>query len=383
MLRRLARRIGTAVLGLGLATTTHAQDPILIGGFMPVTGPASFLGDPEKKTLELYVERLNDEGGLLGRPLELVTYDTGGDAAKARTFVKRMVNQDEVDVIIGGLTGSTMAVIPMMERSQMPFVSLSGSVAPIEPTREWTFKTPQTDRMAAAKVFDDMRAHGIRRIGLLSGTGGFGRSGREQSLAIAAEHGIEIVADESYGPKDSDMSAQLTRIANTEGVEAIFIFGFGQGPAIATRNYHQLGLDLPLYQSHGVASDKYIELAGEEAVEGVRLPAPPLLVADALPADDPQKEVLMGYKRAYESRYGEPASTFGGYAHDGLMLYAEAVRTAATTEPAAVREAMENISGYVGVTGIFNLTPEDHMGLDRETAFRMAEIRDGQWRLVD
>uniref|UniRef100_UPI003EBC518E ABC transporter substrate-binding protein n=1 Tax=Arhodomonas sp. AD133 TaxID=3415009 RepID=UPI003EBC518E len=343
---------GLALIGLTLGTA-EAQEPIRVGGFMPVTGPASFLGDPEEKTLEQYVEHLNDNGGLLGRELELITYDTAGNAAKARTFVKRLITSDNVDVIIGGLTGSTMAVIPVMERARMPFISLSGSVAPIEPPRKWTFKTPQTDRMAAARVFDDMRKRGIERIGLLSGSGGFGSSGRKQALAIAGNHGIEIVADETYAPKDTDMSAQLTHIANTEGVQAIFVFGFGQGPAIATRNYHQLGLALPLYQSHGVASNKFIELAGTDATEGVRLPAPPLLVAEQMPSDDPQKAVLMAYKQAYESRFDEPVSTFGGYAYDGLMLYTEAVKAVSTTDRAAVRDAMEAIDGYVGVTGIF------------------------------
>ncbi|MCS4502733.1 Leucine-, isoleucine-, valine-, threonine-, and alanine-binding protein [wastewater metagenome] len=383
MFRRLAIGFALGLCSLTVSAPLAAKEPVRIGGFMPVTGPASFLGDPEKKTLELYVDRLNEAGGVLGRQLELVAYDTGGSAAKARTFAKRLISADQVDVVIGGLTGSTMAVMPLMKRGEMPFISLSGSVAPIEPTRSWIFKTPQTDRMAAARVFDDMSRRGIERIGLLSGSGGFGSSGRKQSLAIAEAHGIEVVADETYAPKDTDMSAQLTSIANTEGVQAIFVFGFGQGPAIVTRNYHQLGLELPLYQSHGVASDKFIELAGENAAEGVRLPAPPLLVADQLPADDPQKTVLMDYKAAYEGRYGEPASTFGGYAYDALHLYVRAVRKAGTTARPAVRDALETVSDYVGVTGIFNLGSDDHMGLDRKTAFRMAEIHDGQWRLID
>jgi len=366
---------------LAVATAAQAQAPIRIGAFLSVTGPAAFLGDPEQKTLELYVERLNAAGGVLGRKLELVAYDSGGDAEKARTFAKRLIEQDRVDVIVGGsTTGETMAVVPLAEAAGMPFISLAGAVVIVEPVKKWVFKTPHTDRMACDKVFVDMKARGVAKAALISGSGGFDKSMRGQCLAVAKNHGIAIVADETYGAGDTDMTAQLTKIKNAAGVQAVLNAGFGQGPAIVTKNYQQLGIGVPLYQSHGVASKQYIQLAGE-AAEGVRLPAAALLVAETLPDSDPQKTVVLEYKRAYEARFKQDVSTFGGHAYDGLMLAVEAMKRAGSTDKAKVRDALEQIRGYMGTAGVVNMSARDHMGLDL-TAFRMLEVRKGDWALV-
>ncbi|MFL1483908.1 ABC transporter substrate-binding protein [Marinobacter sp. LN3S78] len=382
--KSLLRRAGVlaASLATSLLVSAQAAEPIKIGTFLSVTGPASFLGDPELKTLEMYVEKINEDGGVLGRPLELVHYDDVGDASNARNFAGRLIRSDRVDIIVGGsTTGATMAAAPLVEQAQIPFISLAGAVTIIDPVKKWVFKTPQSDRMAAERILWDMKRRGFDKIGLISGTGGFGASGRTQTLAVADEYGIEVVADETYGPSDSDMTAQLTNIRNTEGVDAVLNFGFGQGPAIVTKNYASLDIQLPFYQSHGVASDAFLDLAGS-AAEGLRLPASPLLVPDSLPDDDPQKPVVQGYKEAYEARWDSKVSTFGGYAYDGLMLAVQAIETAGSTDKAAVRDALEDIVGYVGVTGIYNLGPDDHNGLTPES-FRILEVKDGDWMLVE
>ena len=372
----------TALAALAFAGVLHAQpEPIRIGAFLSVTGPAAFLGDPEQKTLELYVEKLNAAGGLLGRKLQLVAYDSAGDAEKARGFVKRLIEQDKVDVIVGGsTTGETMAAVPLAEAAGVPFVSLAGAVVIVEPVKKWVFKTPHTDRMACEKVFVDMRARGVTKAALISGTGGFDRSMRAECLKVAGKYGVEIVADETYGAGDTDMTAQLAKIKANPAVQAVLNAGFGQGPAIVTRNYRQLGMPAPLYQSHGVASKQYVSLSGD-AAEGVRLPAAALLVADTLPDSDAQKKVVTSYKREYEGRYKQEVSTFGGHAYDGLMLAVEAMRRAGSTDKAKVRDALESIRGYVGTGGVVNMSAQDHMGLDL-TAFRMLEVRKGDWQLV-
>ena len=368
-----------ALAALALPALAYSQpQPIRIGAFLAVTGPAAFLGDPEQKTLELYIEKLNAAGGVLGRRLELVSYDSAGDADKARTYAKRLIEQDRVDVIVGGTTtGETMAAIALAEAAGTPFISLAGAVVIIEPVKKWVFKTPHTDRMACEKIFSDMAARGARKIALISGSGGFDKSMRAQCLAAAKGRGVEIVADETYGPGDKDMTVQLTKIKNAAGVQAVLNAGFGEGPAIVTRNYRQLGIAAPLYQSHGVASKQYVKLSGE-AAEGVRLPAAALLIAETLPDVDPQKKVVLAYKKEYESRFKSEVSTFGGHAYDGLMLAVEAMKKARSTEKAKVRDALESIRGWMGTAGVFNLSPTDHMGLDL-TAFRMLEVRKGEW----
>jgi branched-chain amino acid transport system substrate-binding protein len=370
--------IAMLLFGAGRAL---GQEPIRIGAFLSITGPAAFLGDPENKTLELYVEKLNAAGGVLGRKLRLVAYDDAGDAEKARTFAKRLIEQDKVDLIVGGTTtGTTMAVVPLVESAQIPFVSLAGAVVIVEPVKKWVFKTPHTDRMACEKIFVDMQSRGMSKVALISGAGGFDKSMRAECLNVAKKHGVDVVADETYGAGDTDMTAQLTKIRGAPGVQAVLNAGFGQGPAIVTKNYRQIGMKLPLYQSHGVASKEFINLAGP-AAEGVRLPAAALLVAESLPAADPQKPVVLAYKRDYEARYKSEVSTFGGHAYDGLMLAVEAMKRAGSADKARVRDALENLHGYMGTAGVVNMAPGDHMGLDL-TAFRMLEVRNGSWGLA-
>ena len=365
---------------LGLATVAQAE--IRIGATVSETGPAAFLGDPEAKTLKMLVEKLNAAGGINGEEIALTLYDDGGDPNKARTFATRLVEDDEVVAIIGGTTtGTTMSIIPVAEDAEIPFISLAGAIEIIDPVKEWVFKTPHTDRMACQKIFEDMKAHGITKVGMISGTDGFGASMRKQCLEVVGEYGIEIVADESYGPTDADMTPQLTNIKNTAGIQAVLNPGFGQGPSVVTRNYQQLAVGLPLYQSHGVASKGFIDLAGASAAEGVRLPGTALLVADLLDDDDPQKPVVKAYLDEYQAAYGEAPSTFGGYAHDAFAILVDAITRAGSADPKAIRDAIEQTSGLAGTTGVVTMTPEDHLGFDL-SAFRMLEIKDGNWTLV-
>jgi branched-chain amino acid transport system substrate-binding protein len=204
---------------------------------------------------------------------------------------------------------------------------------------------------------------------------------REQCLAVAKSFGVEFVADETYGAQDTDMTPQLTKIRNAAGLQAVVNPGFGQGPAIVTKNFRQLGLTVPLYQSHGVASKQFIELAGA-AAEGVRLPAAALLVAERLADNDPQKPVVVAYKKAYETRFKSDVSTFGGHAYDALFIAVDAMKRAGSTDKAKVRDAIEGTTKYVGTGGIVNMSARDHMGLDL-SAFRLLEVRKGDWALAD
>ena len=378
--KNLAKKTALAGALVLTAVTAFAADPIKIGSVLSVTGPAGYLGDPELKTLQMMVEDINKKGGVIGRPLELVFYDDGSDASKANGFGKRLIDDDKVDLIVGGTTtGSTMSMVPLVEKAGIPFISLAGAVVVIEPVKKWVFKTPHTDRMAAEKVFDDMKKHGISKVALLSETSGFGQSGRKETEGVAGKYGITLVANETYGPKDTDMGPQLTKIRNTPGVEAVFIFGLGQGPALATKGYKQLGITLPLYHAHGVASDEFIKLAGP-ASEGVRLPAAALLAPKNLPANDPERIVSEAYTKAFTAKYKTDISTFGGHAFDGLNIAVDAIKRAGGTDKAKVRDAIEATKGLAGTAGIFNMSATDHLGLDL-SAFRMFEIKNGDWVL--
>ena len=376
-----AKTVAAAIALWIAGATGQASAQVKVGAVLSITGPASFLGDPEKKTLEIYVDDINAKGGVNGQKLQLVAYDDGADANAARTFATRLVEEDKIVAMVGGTTtGATLAMIPLFEEAQIPFISLAGAIQIIEPVRKWVFKTPHTDKMACEKIFADLKQRNLTTVALISGTDAFGKSMRDQCVAVAPKAGITVAHEEAYGPRDSDMTPQLTNIKAKTGVQAVINPGFGQGPAIVTRNYRQLGITLPFYQSHGVASKQFIDLAGP-AADGVRLPAAALLVAEKLPDSDPQKPVVVAYTRTYQQKTGQPISTFGGHAYDGLMIFVEAAKRAGSFDKAKVRDEIEKTKNFIGTGGVVNMSPTDHLGLDL-SAFRMLEIKGGDWTLV-
>jgi branched-chain amino acid transport system substrate-binding protein len=369
----------TCLLGTSPAISATKKAPYKIGGIFAVTGRASFLGDPEKKSMKMVVDQINAAGGIDGHMLEAVIYDTEGDPSKAVMGVSKLINKDNVIAIIGpSTTPTTLAVMPMIQKVKIPFISCAAGnkiVAPIDP---WVFKTAQSDILAVAAIYENLKAKSIKKIGIISVGNAFGESGKEQLLAQAADFGLTVTKSETYGAKDTDMTAQLTKLRQ-DSPEAIVCWGTNPGPAVLAKNMQQLGLDIPLYQSHGVASPKFIELAGS-AAEGIMLPTGKILIAALLPDSDPQKEVLTAYISEYGKKYESSVSGFGGYAYDAVKILAAALKDS-NGDKEKIREALENTKNYVGVSGIFNFSKTDHNGLSPE-AFVMVKIQDGKWELM-
>jgi branched-chain amino acid transport system substrate-binding protein len=371
------------LLGISIllsALPAEAAEPIRIGAIFSVTGPASFLGEPERNTAKMLEEDLNRDGGLLGRKVEVIVYDDESDATKAVTAVDRLVKRDRVAAIVGPTTsGSTLAIIPKAEEAKIPLLSCAAARKIVEPARHWVFKVAASDILAARKIFQDLKQRGLARIAILTASDAYGAGGREDIRELAPQMGIVLVADEVFDPKDTDMTAQLTRIKGTDA-QAIVVWGTNPGPAVIARNRVQLRVTTPMYMSSGVASKKFIELAGPENAEGILLPAGRLLVEGQLPAGHPQKKVLAEYIKEYEQRFKQPVSTFGGHAWDAVTLAAQAIRSAKSAEPAAIRDALEKIRGFYGTGGGFNFSAEDHSGLT-EDAFAMIRITKGEWEM--
>ncbi|MDZ7830794.1 MAG: ABC transporter substrate-binding protein [Desulfobacterales bacterium] len=363
----------------GSAFNAAAEKVYKIGGIFSVTGPASFLGDPEKKSMEMAVEQINQNGGINGHKLEAVIYDTEGDPSKTVMSVSKLINKDRVIAIIGpSRTPTTLAVVPMVQKSELPLISCAAGNKIVEPVKPWVFKTAQSDILAVASIYQHMKKQGYETLGIITVDNAFGESGKEQLLAQAPEFGMQVVRSETFGGKDSDMTAQLTKIRK-EKPDAIICWGTNPGPAVVAKNLEQLDIDIPLYQSHGVASPKFIELAGS-AAEDILLPTGKILVADLLPESDPQKEALNRYINAYESQYKGSVSGFGGYAYDAVHLLAKALDGTGGDRD-QIRQNLENIDGHVGVSGVFNFSKTDHNGLSPD-AFVMVRIQNGKWQLV-
>lgn len=348
------------------------KEPYKVGAIFAITGPAAWLGTPERNTARMIEEQVNMGGGINGHPLELIIEDTVGDATKTVTAAKKLITKDQVLAIVGpSRSGTTMAVIPIAEEAKVPLVSCAAAETIVLPVKPWVFKTPQKDSDAAMRIYETMREQGISKIALITGTTGFGDQGRNQLKRLAPGFGITIVADETYGPNDTDMTAQLTKIKASEA-QAVVNWSIVPGQVIVAKNMRQLGMKIPLFQSHGFGNIKYAQTAGE-AGEGIIFPCGRLLAVDTLADDHPQKEVLLRYKWEYETKFGEHVSTFGGHAWDGLQLVIAALREVGPDRE-KIRDYLENTKNFVGTGGIFNFSPEDHNGLTKD-AFEMLTVK--------
>jgi len=376
------KKVGLTVLLLLVlmsASELMAESVYKVGGIFSSTGRASFLGDPEKKTMEMMVENINAAGGIDGHMLEAVIYDSEGDPAKAVSAVNKLIAKDKVLAIIGpSTTPTTLAIVNFVEKAQVPLISCAAGINITTPIKPWVFKTAQSDMLAVAAVYQHMQKVGIKKIGIITVADAFGESGKVQLLEQAKEFGLEVVQEESFGAKDTDMTTQLTKI-KVAAPDAIVCWGTNPGPAVVAKNAKQLKLDIPLYQSHGVASPKFLELAGD-AAEGIILPTGKILVTELLDDSDNQKALLQKYQADYSAKFQGNVSGFGGYAYDAMNLLAGALK-GSDGDKNKIREALENTKGYVGATGEFNFSKEDHNGLT-PAAFVMVEIKNGTWSLL-
>ena len=366
----------------GWAAEKTKAASIKIGAIFAVTGGASFLGAPEEKTVRMVEKKINDQGGVLGHKIQVVIKDSGGSPEKAVSFAKQLIEEEKVLAIIGPSTsGETMQIKQLCEENKVILVSCAAAEVIVNPVAKYVFKTPQKDSQAVTWIFQTMKDKGIGKIAVVSSNDGFGGAGKKQLEEMAKPAGIEILANEVYDKQATDLTDILTKVKATAGVQAVVNWSIVPAQSIVCKNMKQLGMDVPLFQSHGFGNPKYVEQAGV-AAEGTLFPAGRLLVVDELPADHPQKKILAAYKKDYETAYKENVSTFGGHAYDALLVVIEGIKKAGAPDRDKVRDAIENLKGLVGTAGVFNFTPEDHTGLTLD-AFEMLTVKDGKFHIAD
>ena len=361
------------------ATPAAEAAPIKVGAILAVTGGAANLGGPEAKTAEMFVENLNNAGGVNGRKVQLLVRDSGSTPDKAISLAKQLIDEDKVLAIIGPSTsGETMAIKNICQEGKTILLSCAAAETIVNPVASYVFKTPQKDSDAARRIYQTMKDMGIAKIGVVTSNDGFGVAGGKQLETLKGEYGMTIAANEVYDAKETDLTGVLTKVKGAD-VQAVVNWSIVPAQSLVAKNMKQIGFNVPLFQSHGFGNIKYVQ-AGGEAANGTIFPCGRLLVADGLPANHPQKKVLMDYKGNYEKRYKEDASTFGGHAYDALLLLTEAVKKAGSTDTDKVRDALENLQGVVGTAGIFNLSATDHNGLNQD-AFEMLTVVDGKFAI--
>ncbi|MGE5789549.1 MAG: ABC transporter substrate-binding protein [Syntrophaceae bacterium] len=373
--------LGILLAVLLSATFAGAAETIKVGAILSVTGPASFLGAPEAKTLEMLVQEVNKKGGVKGHKIELIVKDSGASPEKAFSFAKQLIEEDKVFAIIGPSTsGESMKIKSVAEEGKTILLSCAAAETIVNPLAKYVFKTPESDKDAVIKIFQQMKKMKITKIGVLSSNTGFGNAGKAQIEKLAPEYGITIVANEVYDKAASDLTAEVTKV-KAANVQALVNWSIEPAQAIVIKNARQIGFKGPIFQSHGFGNIKYVDAAGP-AAEGVIFRAGRLLVADVLPKNHPQKNVLLQYKKDYMAFCsGEECSTFGGHAYDAFIILMKGIEKANSTDKEAVRTAIENLKGVVGTGGVFNFSPTDHNGLGVD-AFEMLTVKKGKFAIL-
>lgn len=377
MKRKILLLIVTGLFVFTSIAAYAAEKSYKVGCIFAITGKASWLGAPEANTVKMIAAKINAAGGINGHKLELYIEDTQGQNTRAVNAVKKLIKKDKVCAIIGpSRSGTSLACVPIVSKAKIPMISCAAAESIIRPVskHKWIFKTAQNDSDAVRRIYENMNKRGIKKIGIITGTTGFGNAGRNQLKSMAGKYGLTIVADETYTPADTDMTAQLVNIRNA-GAQAIVNWSIVPAQSIVPKNMAQLKMNIQLYQSHGFGNIKYVEAAGK-AANGIIFPGGRLLAVDTVAENNPQKKVLVAYKAEYEARFKQPVSTFGGHAYDAINIIAKALKKVGDN-PAALRNAIEK-TRFVGISGSFKFSPTDHSGLDKNS-FDMLTVKNGKF----
>ena len=383
----LSLLICLAIIALALAgcsnqetgsTKAPAADAYKVGVVLDISGKASSLGIPERDTVQMIANKINREGGINGHPLELVILDTKSNETEAALAARKLIQEGVLAILGASTSGSTMAIIDTVQNAEIPLVSCAASVKIVEPLNErrWVFKTAQSDSLVAAKIVDYLKLKNLTKVAFVSVNNAYGDSGREEFEKAASAGGITVTVWEKFEQDDTIMTSQLTNVKK-QNPQAVIAWAIPPAASSLTENYRQMDIKAPLIHSHGIGNQTFIDLAGP-AAEGVIFPIGKLVVADSLPESDPQKDILINYVSDYRETYGPP-DPFGGYAWDALHLVINAIEKAGP-DKAKIRDELEKTSGFVGVTGVFNMSPADHNGLAIEDLV-LVEIRDGKWQI--
>jgi len=373
-----------------------------IGFVAAITGPASWIGEPEKNTAVMLQEWINSARGISGVPVEILIEDSKGMEGDAVLATKKLIERDKVPIIIGSsTTGESMAMLPICERAETPMISMASALSIVTPEDEmkrmetsaqpwlevakkqryWIFKVAEKDADNVEKIYMYCQAKKIKKVGIITVSSGYGVEGRRQLKRLARKYGIEIVADELYEMRDTDMTAQLTKI-KASGAQAVINWSFGPAQVIVTKNWSDLGMrgKIPLIQSGAFGNKNNIKLAAG-AAEGVIVVLQRAVFAEKVDPKNPQKPVLMKYKTEYEKRFKSDVSTFGGHAYDAIMMTVEVLK-AVGPDKKKIRDYLETkIRYWPGVGGMFNMSPSDHTGFGTD-GMEMIEVVKGEWELA-
>jgi len=365
----------------GQGSAAKTGDTINIGAVLDISGPSSSLGIPERDTLQMLADQLNAKGGINGRQVKMVILDNKSDETESVLAVKKLIDSEKVVAIIGAsASGTSLAMVDTVQKEGVPLISLATNSKIVEPAsdRKWVFKMAQSDAIVANNMINYAKSKGAQKVAMLYMNNAFGDGGKKALSKAAADNGVSIVFEDKFEATDKEMSAQLAKIKGSDA-QAVLIWAIPPSASIVTRNYRELGLNLPLIHSHGIANKNFLDLAGD-AANGIVLPVGKIVVAEQLPDSDPQKQALLSYAKDFTAKYNSPPNTFGGHAWDAFNMVVNAIKEAGG-DRSKIRDSLEKTKNFVGISGVFNMSDKDHNGLD-ESSMVMVEVKDGKWKLI-
>ncbi len=380
-MRWIKTLLATAVASASFAAVAD----ITVGVTVSATGPAASLGIPEKNTLELMPKEIG------GQKVNYILLDDASDTTTAVNNTRKLITEHKVDVVIGStITPASLAMVDVVAEAQTPMISMAASariVEPVDAKKRWVFKTPQNDIMMALAIASHMASSGVKTVGFIGFADAYGEGWWQEFQKAGGLKSLQIVASERYNRNDTSVTGQVLKLVAAKP-DAVLIAGSGTPAALPQKALKERGYAGKIYQTHGVANNDFLRVGGKD-VEGTILPSGPMLVAAQLPDSHPAKKSALEYVTKYEAVHGKgSASTFGGHAWDaGLLMQraaAEALKKAQPGTPAfraALRDALEGVTNLAGAHGIFNMSPNDHNGLDQRGSV-MVTIQDGAWKYL-
>ena len=382
MFTKILRAACAAALGAALAAGAQAQDKVKIGVLLALSGPASFLGEPEEKSFKLLADQKNAQGGVAGRKIEYVIYDTEGNGTKAVQQFRRLVDSDKVDVVLGpNTTAEALLIKPLATELQVPQLSFSGGEEVTVPPSPWVFQPVPNNRIVARHILGYMQKQGLKRVALLTATDAFGQGGANTVKQLLSSFGMTLAAAEEFGTRDTDMTPQILKI-KTANPDALIVWSVNPGPSIVMRNAKAVGFDKPVFNSNGVASPQFIEQTAG-AAEGSYVSSTRLVAPGSLPASDPSKVIVTKLAADYKARWGKEPATFATIPYDALLILETALKNVqGPVSRKAMRDALQNVT-LTGGHGAYRFSPDNHMGLDdKSQAMVMLRIVNGKFTLA-
>ena len=366
------------------AAALPVQAQVKIGLMVSATGPTTAIGVPQKNTGDLLPRKIGDT------TIEYFQLDDGGDTTRAVQNAKKLIQENNIDALIGpSTTPNALAILDIIADAKVPVMATVGTSAVVEPLdakKRWVFKTTQNDDLIAGALLKHMTKNGVKTIGFIGFNDPYGENWYKVFTPMAEKVGIAIVASERYGRTDQSVTGQTLKLIAAKP-DAVLIAAVG-GPAVLPQaTLFDQGYKGRVYQTHAVATEDFIKL-GKEKVEGTVLAAGPMLVIDEIPDSNPTKKVAQGYIAAYEKQFGSKPATFGANTWDGGLLLEKTIPIALKagkpgTEAfrSALRDALEQARDVVGTQGVFNMSATNHNGMD-ERARVLVIVRDGKFRLL-